>query len=313
MEQFQEQHYFGFHFDDDFLYLFNRDEQYTGGLEFEYIQRGQKTKIKRGLFNPYSNGARYWNLSLGTKLYTPNNLTDSLIILNDRPYSSYIYTSFGYSAFDSRKEKRLTIDLNLGVMGSELPGKVQDYIHQFGESPSANGWKNKLADRPYFIPNLHVNYQRNRITVGPINTWFLDWIQIATILDINTGLFMNNLKGGLKISGFNHQPTTASQIRFKTNNCKKTPKSYWKIGSYISPQVQFVAHNTTLQSLPWFNSPYIITPELVNRVVWAVEAGINMTYKRFHISYVIQSYTKEFTKFQHKWHNWAGVTIGKSF
>ena len=69
-ELFEQRNYFGYHFDDDFLFMANRDEQYTGGIEFELLHHIKNKKEKQGLFNPFPVGNRYFTLTFGTQLYT---------------------------------------------------------------------------------------------------------------------------------------------------------------------------------------------------------------------------------------------------
>ncbi len=312
-ELFEQRNYFGYHFDDDFLFMANRDEQYTGGIEFELLHHIKNKKEKQGLFNPFPVGNRYFTLTFGTQLYTPYNLSDSLIILNDRPYSSYLFTSFGYTAYDKPLKRKLTFDFYLGLMGSDFPSKVQDYIHQFGDSPTANGWIHKLAAKETLVPNLRLNYQKNKLTIGPIYSSMIDWIQVTSVLEINGGLYLNAVKGGIKFSGFNHKPKGASQLEMSTSNETRDRKSKWLITTYVLPQIQLVGYNTSLQSLPWLDSPYKLEANIINRYVWIIEAGINLSYNRFNLTYLVQSRTKEFNKFQQAWHSWGGITMGFSF
>lgn len=316
-DRFSEKNYFGIQFDDDFLFLGNRDEQYTGGLEFEYIHTSHKRKEKRGLFNPFSNGQRYWTAAFGSYLYTPYNVSDSLIILNDRPFSSYIYTSVGYNAYSPEGQHRLAVEFYLGIMGSTLPGKVQAAVHTVGESPPTFGWDHRIAQEEILIPNLRVNYQKNCLTLGRLNATLLDWFQFGSIFELNTGLYVNNLTGGVKISAFNHQPDnlSAKKFRFKPRKDIVPKKRNGKIKfmAYFMPQLQLVAQNTSLQSLKWLDSPYTIPTDEMNRHVWILETGVSLKLKRFYLGYMVQARSKEFHKYQEDWHTWAGLTIGSSF
>lgn len=310
---FDEDKYFGIQFDDDFLFIGNRDEQYTGGLEFEYIQKSEKRKTKRGVFNPIANGQRYFTGAFGAYLYTPYNVSDSLIILNDRPFSSYIYTSFGYVSFSSDFKKRIAAEVFLGILGSELPGKIQSAVHTVGESPPTFGWDNRIAAKETFIPNFRLTYQEKLLTIGAIEALPFDWVQLGSYFEVNTGLYMNNLTGGLRLSLFNSVPKANSKFKYqlKSELAQKAPQFKWT--GYFLPQFQMVLQNTTLQSLPWLNSPYTVTPDLMNRAVWILEGGLFTQYKRFHFNYMVQARSKEFVKFQKDWHVWAGITIGASF
>tara|TARA_B110000037_G_scaffold160384_1_gene181092 strand:+ start:3012 stop:4031 length:1020 start_codon:yes stop_codon:yes gene_type:complete len=308
--------YLGFHFDDDFLFVGNRDEQYTGGMEFEYTRKSQKTTKKRSLINPFSDGQRYWNYSFGAYLYTPYNVSDSLIILNDRPFSSYIFGTFGYTAYDKNYQKKLMTAVYFGFMGSELPGRIQDSIHTIGESPPTYGWGNRLAESEVFTPNLTINYQSNIWLVGRLQSTLYTWIQVGSVFELNAGLFRNNFSGGVKISGFNHKPKGTSKYGFNPTLVEKYrnhKEKKIKLTTYFSPKVEVVFHNTTLQSLPWIYSPYSIESHSINRHVVAIECGFNLNYNHFQLSYIFQARSREFKKYPGNWHTWAGITLGISF
>ncbi|NOQ74127.1 MAG: DUF2219 family protein [Crocinitomix sp.] len=315
-EPIEHNNYLGFHFDDDFLFLGNRDEQYTGGVEIEYIRKSQKTKEKRNILNPFSSGDRYWNYTFGSYLYTPYNVSDSSIILNDRPFSSYIFGSLGYTAYSKNRQKRLSTTLYMGFMGSALPGRIQDSIHTIGDSPPAYGWGNRLAESEVFIPNLKINYQANIFKIGSLRNTIMRWIQLSSVFELNAGLFRNNLIGGFKVSSFNYKSKSSSTYAFNTsllerNNSGKKKKL--RLTTYFSPKIEFVFHNTTLQSLPWIYSPYTVDNYYINRHVVALECGFNLNYNHFHLSYVFQARSKEFKKYSSRWHTWAGITLGFSF
>ncbi len=296
-----EKHYVGYHFDDDFLFIDNKDEQYTGGLEFEFISKSKKIKSKKGIFNPFKNGKRLWTASIGSWLFTPSNLSDSLIILNDRPYSSYIFSTLGYVSYNERLNRKFSAELYLGIIGSEFPGKVQESVHQFGDSAPTNGWQNRIALKETPIPNLRINYQRKFFNPFSFSAFpLLNWFQFSQLFEVNAGLLADDITAGIELKGFNYNQNTVSKDKVK-------------IEVFFAPQWRFVFYNTTLQSLPWLNSAYFITPDVLNRSVWILKGGINLNYKRFHMNYVVQARTKEFKKFKPDWHSWAGVTMGFSF
>ncbi len=315
-EPILQNNYIGFHFDDDFLFIGNRDEQYTGGLELEYIRKSQKKSEKVTILNPFTNGDRYWNYTFGSYLFTPYNVSDSMIILNDRPFSSYIFGSFGYTAYNKNHQKRLAATLYMGFMGSALPGRVQDSIHTIGDSPPAYGWGNRIAESEVFIPNLSINYQANIFNIGRLPITLIRWIQLSNLFELNTGLFRNNIGGGLKISGYNYLPISNSSYSYKpteVNEHRRYKQRKLRITTYFSSKIELVLHNTTLQSLPWLYSPYAIENKYINRHVFAIECGFNLNYNHFNLSYAFQARSKEFTKYQGNWHTWAGVTLGFSF
>lgn len=317
MPLFDDNNYFGFYFDDDFLFLGNRDEQYTGGLGFEYLHIVKKKQAKRNLVNPFSNGQRFFTMCFGTELFTPYNIADSSIIITDRPFSSYMYTSVGYVSFDQRLERRFQAELYLGVMGSPLPGQIQGIIHLFGDSPPTNGWENRLMDEETFIPNIRVHYQRNILTIGKIRPLLFNWFQLSKFFVGHLGYYSDNLGAGFRGQFSSNYPTTESK---HTINLKPFDKQYahaeekqadWSL--YFQGWLELVGRNTSLQSLPWMDSPYTIGRDLVNRHVWTIELGVSLNYKKLFMNYYVRARTKEFRKYTNTWHNWASISIGQRF
>ena len=313
----QSNNYFGSHFDDDFLFFGNRDEQYSGGFAFEYLTSIKKTHERRHLFNPFSNSQRFLTISMGGELYTPYNVSDSLIILNDRPYSSYLYSTMGYTAYSSNGDQKLNFDFYFGIMGSELPGKIQELVHTVGDSPPTYGWENRLMSEEVFIPNIRIHYQRNMLTLGEIKPSMFNWFQLTSSFIINTGYFANNIGTGFKANLSTALPNSPAKHTlnlhpFDAHYAKQLErKTIWNV--YFSGQIELVGRNTSLQSLPWVNSPYVISRDLVNRHVWTLECGINMTHKRLYMTYYVRARSKEFIKYAKTWHSWASIAIGRSF
>lgn len=306
--------YFGLQFDDDFLFLGNRDEQYTGGLEFEYIRHFKKKKAKVGLFNPFSEGSRFFTSSVGSYLHTPYNISDSLIIENDRPFSSYMYIQTGYLAHSSDFQRRFTAEIYFGMMGALLPGKIQDAVHTIGDSPPTNGWKNRIAQKKRFIPNLKFNYQNTLINITGFDFIGLRWLQFRSIWELQTGLYLNSFSGGLLIMADNKRPSEKGQ--FKTIIPQKRAEDEdkkFRFRPYFTGEIRFVAQNTSLQSLPWLDSPFIVAPDHLNRLIWILEGGFMFTRGRFHCAYKVQAHSREYVKYQPDWHTWAGMTLGWAF
>lgn len=303
----------GYHFDDDFLFLGNRDEQYTGGLEVEFIGLSKRKKRKKSVLNPYPKGIKATTGVLGCKLYTPYNVSDSLVILNDRPFSSLIYGGLGYLAYNERLTKKIMLLFYVGLIGSELPGKVQAAIHTVGESPPALGWHNRISATERFVANVHFSEQTNWVALNGINFWGLNRLHLATALEINTGMYLNAIGGGVCVSFFNYATNGNALYNWKVGQLKAEKEAKIRCTAYFKPQWQFVIQNTGLQGLPWIDSPYVITNDILKREVWMLEGGINLNFKRFFMSYTVRAKSKEFTKYVRRWHSWAGVTMGVNF
>ncbi|WP_084274474.1 lipid A-modifier LpxR family protein [Crocinitomix catalasitica] len=312
-----ERRYIGIHFDDDFLFLFNSDEQYTGGLEIEFLSKSKNPENLIRLFNPFQATDHNWIFVLGTSLYTPYNLSDSLIILNDRPYSSYIYGSFGYSAYDRKKQRRFTTELSLGIIGSALPGKVQSALHSIGDSKPTNGWQYKIGNKTTFAPNFKLNITRNLIRVDDLKTLKLDQLIFAHFSEVNAGIYQTNLNYGWQLDAFHLRSKTKAPLKiilhspFENSKGKKLRQI--QINPYILTKIQMVVHNTALEGLPWIKSPYTLNHEDIHRLVLQLEAGLKISYKNLYFKYNIVGRSKEYFEYSRNWHIWAGINLGINF
>jgi lipid A 3-O-deacylase len=109
---------------------------------------------------PSDSVIRRFGVSVGQNLYTPENITVSQPIFNDRPYAAWLYASFllqyTYKRHDIKTGRdepvRLdTLQVDLGLIGPAAGGEfVQNNFHRLIGVPQANGWANQLHNEPTF-------------------------------------------------------------------------------------------------------------------------------------------------------------------
>ncbi len=90
------------------------------------------------------NEAEKWGLAVGQDMYTPEDLNNPNLILNDRPYAGWFFASIGLQrrgAASSNWVAMETLALDLGVVGPEsLAEQTQKTWH--GVDPA--GWEHQL-------------------------------------------------------------------------------------------------------------------------------------------------------------------------
>jgi len=85
----------------------------------------------------------YW--ALGQNLYTPDDLSQSDLIPDDRPYAAWLHADLGLVGSDDNRLR--TIQFSFGIVGPSAQGEaVQSWIHQVIESPDPKGWDNQIRD-----------------------------------------------------------------------------------------------------------------------------------------------------------------------
>ena len=95
--------------------------------------------------------------SVGQKIFTPQDIQETTLINNDRPYAGWLYFGTG---FHTKTPKRLdTLELQLGVVGPFSLGEdAQNFVHKLRDILTAKGWENQLDTEPAFA----VIYEQKR-------------------------------------------------------------------------------------------------------------------------------------------------------
>ncbi|MDW3650095.1 MAG: DUF2219 family protein [Bacteroidia bacterium] len=165
-----------------FIYLDNdkfippsldEDRDYTNGIAFSYSNKGLLNfplhKINNWLLqevlNPQSDSNFQFlspEIKLGSLAYTPRDIAESRLILDDRPYASVHYIEIKSRLWNKQKNQVHSLGISYGVLASPIAEFAQIIIHTIGRiRPVPEGWDNQIA-HPW-EPTLLMSYQRDRI------------------------------------------------------------------------------------------------------------------------------------------------------
>jgi hypothetical protein len=138
----------------------NEDRNYTMGLGIYYSDPSLKGSflfrphgwLNRLLQKPFLNGANSIPaIMIANGSFTPDSLSASYVIRNDRPYSSLTYLQTLRSYVDNENFKTYTSNFSVGLIGTSISREVQTAIHKIAnENDTKNprtprGWNNQVA------------------------------------------------------------------------------------------------------------------------------------------------------------------------
>ncbi len=141
------------------------DQDYTSGLRASWVSpdiadylddpalpKWIESINKRLVFFHKQKAGLQRNLifSLGQTIYTPQDLTRTDLIVDDRPYAAGLVASLGYQ---TRTDDQLdTLETRFGVVGPAAQGqRAQDFIHDVRGFEKFQGWDNQLRNEPGVI------------------------------------------------------------------------------------------------------------------------------------------------------------------
>lgn len=151
------------------------DRHFTHGTRFSYVSRNISDQCKEndpGLWEDFRGVVQSavphvleldtsrFSLVLGQSIFTPENISQSALIPNDRPYAGWLYVGFGFvterpgvfggDAFD-------TFEADIGVIGpASLAEFIQEGWHDVISTTDPEGWDNQLENEP----GLLLTYER---------------------------------------------------------------------------------------------------------------------------------------------------------
>lgn len=229
------------------LFGAGEDEHYTHGTEISYVSDTYMPRWFRSGVSwlPFVDEGDELRLvwTLGQQIYTPNDVSREDLIVEDRPYAGWLYTSVGLLA-DSRQRSARHIDkldFILGIVGPDSGAEsVQRQVHKWTDSREPRGWDNQLDDEVTF----DVQYQRE---------WMVplidDHVDIVPRMAINLGTAMRDAGIGFTLrfgsgiaSDFGPpliRPSAAGSQYFKPNQ-----RFYWYL--FAGAHGRYVEHNIFL-------------------------------------------------------------------
>ena len=139
-----------FHFENDVLGTELSDRYYTNGIQLSYQTADNQVWpwldrwARAHLFTSPEVTLR-GHLAVGQNLYTPQDLSRSELISDDRPYAAWLHGDLGLVGYDDNTVR--VLELSVGMVGPAAQGEaVQKWLHRVIGSPEPRGWGNQVGN-----------------------------------------------------------------------------------------------------------------------------------------------------------------------
>ena len=291
------------------------DRFYTNGIKLNWISPELKwfedlEWIKQDAFLsntvkefikllPYSGDPerqRQLSFSLGQKMFTPVDLSNPNLIVNDRPYAGWLY---GDIAFHSKDQRRLdTFEIQMGLIGEvSLAEEAQDLVHSIRGIDKANGWDNQL-DNEIGLALIYDRKQRLIRRTDIIYSFGFDTIVNA---GVSVGNVFTHLNAGaefrfgwnlptdfgsslIRPAGNTNAPTDATDPRYQNG------KGAFSFYFFATSNGRWVLHDIFLDGNTFSSSHSIDKKSLVGEFI----VGSSIIFKNVKLSYAQVFRSKEF-------------------
>lgn len=136
------------------------DDNYTNGVRVAFLsaENNFPTWLEEGANAlPFlsAKGHKRWHIAFGQSMFTPHDLTQTQLQIDDRPYAGWLYGSLGLISDTGYRLDNL--QLSIGMVGpASLAAQTQRFVHDVIDTTRPEGWDHQLHDEP----GLMLTYER---------------------------------------------------------------------------------------------------------------------------------------------------------
>ncbi|ELP5727781.1 lipid A deacylase LpxR family protein [Vibrio vulnificus] len=275
--------------------IFGVDQDYTNGIFFAYASPALSSEhqIHRlSLADKLGGSIDKWEFSIGHKMWTPADISQTTPVLNDRPYAGYFHAELNYLSLHPQQAVRY--NLTLGTTGENaLSEKAQKLVHSVTGSTDPNGWEYQVDD--YFAGS--VGYQRHDLLMRSANLTESNW-EMSHIFEANAGNFRSDVASGVMFRYGSDLANTLGAVSTSTENpfhaSMMGNSSYgWFIYTGLSNRYRF--NDITLEGersgLPEPSDVYDVT---IQHWQSTAVAGVALYNRHVGMSFALSAKTPEY-------------------
>lgn len=278
--------YFSLQFDNDTYYY--TDYYYTYGLEAKYKLPAFSRVPWTGIIPKVKEAMDLTSeLILSQRLYTPQNIRDTLVQFNDRPFSATLELDQRFMSYHENGLSFITT-IRLGIMGPAAGGEaLQRLIHDWINSPDPQGWDYQLKNGVIINFDFLVSYPI--IHNKTLNLSILASARLGTLFD-ELGAGMN----------------------FSFGNTRKSDIKKLKYYLTLDATTKLVGYNALLQGgLFTENDPYVLSYSQITPFVFSANMSIGVSWYGVGLSIGHNFLSREFDSGTN--HNYASIKLAYQF
>lgn len=295
----------GFDFANDIF--FKTDKYFTHGTRiFTYNDFLKSTPLR--WLNLKTSGPKtdyYQGIYLLSNLYTPRDLEDTGIIINDRPYASYMLIGLSGISNNPGDKYRLTSEVAGGVMGNTALGKqIQSLGHLIPPNNPPKGWDKQLSNS--FVVNY---YTRIDYLLAEVPRRFEGFVSAEG--NIGTLQINGSVGGFVRLGLFDSYlrsigPTTKRNVNYKRITGYQL---YVRVGQ----ELKLVGFDGTMEGglIKQKQNQYTLASEDVTRQLWNTHAALGFSLRNLFVEVRGDYVTHQFKGGTD--HRWGNIHVGFAF
>ncbi len=275
------------------------DRHYTHGTRLSYLSSEEVPRwlLRGARFVPVFSriGSLRTSYAVGQSIFTPEDITRSDLIEDERPYAGWLYMAVGLISDHRVRDGALqsnrldSLELNIGLVGPESYAEdTQKAAHKLINSPRPKGWRHQLKNEP----GVMLVYDRQWQAQYLLDVWGLG-IDVSPHINGMLGNVMTGVSTGFTMRfGRNlpvdYGPPLIRPSRSGSGFFHKSEGFGWYLFAGVDGRL--VLHNIFLDGNTFTDS------HSVDKEYWVGEAqvGLVLTWEDYRLSFTNIFRTNEF-------------------
>jgi len=312
----------GISMDNDlFVPLASSDRDFTGGLALtwsagpgantNWFLDGLLAHADRALAgNAVARPPATTSAEFGLYGFTPDDIEQTQVIANDRPYASLVYISAS-RVYPLAKGNSISTGLTLGVLGSDLVGDVQNELHRWLGNDVAQGWDNQISDGGELTARYHIAHH-HYWDRDPGDARFKTTVFSSIGYLAEVGIAISTRRGLINSPDHRFNPELIAYGE-RLNEITTTP--YRGRESYLWGGISLKArlYNAFLQG-QFRDSVHSLNQDDLRPLIAEAWLGYTFTFgEHYRASYVLRAQSSELNGGKgDRGHVWGGIVLSRS-
>ena len=309
--------------DNNIFKRYMQDRDYTGGIALSASgSRAQSgwlniDLLRAWVFDDFDLGnkaditIKKHSVQYGFIFITPDDITATQPILDDRPFASLFYISNTELTVHVAEDRVYRSSLSLGLLGLKLAGEIQHALHYITGSDEVNGWDNQVSagGEPTAMLTLSVQHDQSRTNNYQISTHLEGNAGYST--DLNAGI--NWRWGRLNTPWWSFNPSHYEYITSATTSVRGVAGSKPEFYIFAGANIKYRFYSSLLQG-QFRDSVHTLSSDEIEQTLASGTAGVTREFgDNLRISLFIRGTTSEIKgpHARNLW--WASLVINRAW
>ena len=309
--------------DNNIFKRYMKDRDYTGGIAFTATgSRAQSgwlnIDLVRGwlfddlpIFETNSSAIKKHSVQYGMVFITPDDISATQPVLDDRPFASLFYISNTELSVHPSSDKAYRSSLTIGLLGLDLAGDIQGTLHEITGSDEANGWDNQISSggEPTAMVTLSVQQIQSDSASYQLSSHLEGNVGFST--DVNAG--MNWRWGRLNTPWWSFNPSHHEYIASAVSNARGVSGSKPEFYVFASANVKYRFYSSLLQG-QFRESIHTLDSDQIEQLLGSISTGVTREFgDNLRVSLFVRGVSSEIKGPNARELWWASLVVNRAW